>query len=129
MSFSTTTPTAAGMACIKYHDTGKVAPIINDSIITPSTLQLWKKKAEIFFDARKIEETDHVKNVLSSFSTQTIVNWINENEDTIKALPWAEFMIQLKKTALTPGWHHGIPSSLEQWLISSNPRAYPFVPG
>ena len=46
----------------------------------------------------------HISTVLACFSTQTIVNWINENEDTIRALPWIDFMAQLKKTALTPGW-------------------------
>jgi len=104
MSFSTTTPTTTGMATIKYHDAGKSAPILNDGIITPSVLQLWKKKAEIFFDVRKIEDADRVKNVLACFSTQTIVNWINENEATLKTQPWTDFMTQLKKTALTPGW-------------------------
>jgi len=59
---------------------------------------------EIFFEVCKIEDADRVKNVLSSFSTQTIVNWINENEITLRALPWADFIAQLKKTALTPGW-------------------------
>ncbi len=103
MSFSTTSPTTSGMATIKYHDAGKAAPILNDGIITPSVLQLWKKKSEIFFDVRKIEDADRVKNVLSSFSSQTIVNWINENEDALKVLPWVDFMTQLKKTALTPG--------------------------
>ena len=108
MSFSTTTPTSSGMATIKFHDAGKSAPILNDGIITPSVLQLWKKKAEIFFDVRKIEDDDRVKNVLSSFSTQTIVNWINENEVTLRALPWAEFIVLLKKTALTPGWDNAV---------------------
>jgi hypothetical protein len=69
----------------------------------PSVLQLWKKKVEIF-KVRKIKDADHVKNVLSSFSTQTIVNWINENELTLCALPWPEFIAQLKKMPLTPGW-------------------------
>ena len=92
------------MATIKYHDAGKAVPILSEGIITPSVLQLWKKKSEIFFDVRKIEEDDRVKNILSFFSTQTIVNWINENEDALKPLTWPEFMAQLKKTTLTPGW-------------------------
>jgi len=104
MLFSTTTPTTTGMATIKYHNAGKAAPILNEGIITPSVLQLWKKKAEIFFDIRKIKDADRVKNILACFLTQTIVNWINKNEDAIKALPWVDFMAQLKKTALTPGW-------------------------
>ena len=49
------------MATIKYHDAGKEAPILNDGIIIPSVLQLWKK-ANIFFDVVKIED-DHVKNI------------------------------------------------------------------
>ncbi len=112
MSFSTTTPTSSGMATIKFHDAGKSAPILNDGIITPSVLQLWKKKAEIFFDVRKIEDDDRVKNVLSSFSTQTLVNWINENEVTLRALPWADFITQLKRTALTPGWDNAVFRSM-----------------
>jgi len=108
MSFSTTTPTSAGMATIKFHDAGKSAPILNEGIITPSVLQLWKKKAENFFETRKIEDADRVKSVLSCFSTQTLVNWINENEITLRALPWADFITQLKKTALTPGWDNSV---------------------
>ena len=104
MSFTTTSPSAPGMATIKYHDGGKSAPILNDGIITPSVLQLWQKKAEIFFDVKKVDAEDQVKSILASFSSQSLVNWINENEDTLQTLPWAEFMAQLKKTALTPGW-------------------------
>ncbi len=96
--------TAPGMATIKYHDGGKSALILLDGIVTPSVLQLWRKKTEIFFDVKKLEVSDHVKSILACFSSQSFVNWINENEDTLRNLPWADFMTQLKKTALTPGW-------------------------
>ena len=62
------------------------------------------KKAEIFFEVKKIEAEDHVKNILTFFSSQALVNWINKNKDTLQTLIWVDFMAQLKKTALTPGW-------------------------
>ena len=68
MSFSTTVSSAAGMATVHYHDGGKSAPILNDGIITPSVLQLWRKKAEIFFEVKKIKAVDQVKSILGSFS-------------------------------------------------------------
>jgi hypothetical protein len=92
------------MATIKYHDGGKSAPILHDGIITPAVLQLWCKKAEIFFDVKSLAPEDRVKNVLSCFSSQALVNWVNENEATLRTLSWTDFMTQLKKTALTPGW-------------------------
>jgi hypothetical protein len=96
------------MATIKYHDGGKSAPILNDGIITPSILQVWRKKCELFFDVRKIDDADRVKSILASFCSLNIVNWVNENEDALKALSWADFISQLKKTALTPGWDTAI---------------------
>jgi len=80
------------MATIKYHDGGKSAPILHNGIITPSILQLWHKKAEIFFEVKKIEPNDQVKNVLASFSSQSLVNWIKENEDVLCTLSWADFI-------------------------------------
>jgi len=83
MSFTTTSLSAAGMATIKYHDGGKSAPILNDGIITPSILQLWHKKTEIYFDVKNLAAEDCVKNILSCFSSQALVNWVNENEATL----------------------------------------------
>ena len=92
------------MATIKYHDGGKSAPTLHDGVITPAVLQLWCKKSEIFFEVKNLAPEDRVKNILSCFSSQALVNWVNENEATLRALSWADFMVQLKKNALTPGW-------------------------
>ena len=79
MSFTTTSPSSPGMATVKYHDGGKSAPILNDGIVTPSVLLLWRKKAEIFFDVKKVNPEDKVKKILASFSSQALLNWVNEN--------------------------------------------------
>jgi hypothetical protein len=74
------------MATIKYHDGGKSAPILHDGIISPTVLQLWCKKVEIFFDVKSLALEDRVKNVLSCFSSQALVNWVNKNEATLWTL-------------------------------------------
>ena len=112
MSFTTTSPSAAGMATVKYHDGEKSAPILNDGIITPSILQIWRKKAELFFEVKAIDPKDRVKSILSSFCSPSLVNWVNENEPTLRTLSWANFFSELKKTTLTPGWDFTIFRSM-----------------
>jgi hypothetical protein len=82
----------------------KVPPTLTEGTITPEILHCWERAAINYFRHRKIQPDEQVEEILFEIKDLRLARWIEANESTLKPMPSATFMAELRTEALEPTW-------------------------
>ena len=92
-----------GLAQIQQ-SSSKVPPILTEGTIMPEMLHRWERACLNYFQHKKIKSDEQVEDILFEIKDLRLSRWVEARESSLKAMPFAEFMAELREEALEPNW-------------------------
>jgi hypothetical protein len=87
------------------HAEPKCIPLLTPGEVSPMVMRQWEMACEDFFSAnKKLEEMDRVAAVLPGLKDMRARDWVATHRMELVALPFANFMKDLRKEFLSDGW-------------------------
>ena len=99
------------IATVKDHNP-KCPPTLTPGSITPEVLLQWERSCKEYFWVKDVTEEKKVGSVLARLQDLSIADWLDTNEERLKALEFSAFMDQLRERALEKDWDRKIYMSI-----------------